>query len=301
MVRTYRVAGHDFAIDFGVDFPFLKEVEMRYGPFELYEQSAELLFDVAISDTEIDCGESSPVYTNQDDVKEGFITFSVFRTLDKSYYFEITQPNSPLVNGRMLLSSDFAKVTLYLSGSDSDRWNTFNTAINLSFQLATACHNTLLFHASAVEYKGSAYLFLGRSGTGKSTHSQMWIKAIDGVTLVNDDHPIVRVDNGNITVYGSPWSGKTHCYKNVHYPLGAIVRIVRAPHNRAIKLSPIESYASIMTSCGGMVWERKLADGRDLAIQAVISQTPCWKMECLPNEDAAVVASAAVTKHRGRE
>jgi hypothetical protein len=167
--------------------------------------------------------------------------------------------------------------------------------VDFCFLLSTAGRNTLLTHASSVIYDGKAYLFLGKSGTGKSTHSRMWQTALDGVVLMNDDHPVLRAEDGIVTAYGSPWSGKTPCYKNISAPLGGIIRIVRAPHNKAVRLAPIQAYASLMTSCSGMTWDRELADGKDRTLQAVVSRTPCWVMECLPDEDAAKVCMSAVT------
>ena len=88
-----------------------------------------------------------------------------------------------------------------------------DNAMMITFALATACADTLLFHASVVSCHGKAYMFLGPSGTGKSTHSQLWIKHIEGSRLINDDNPVVRLqDDGRVMVYGSPWSGKTPCY-----------------------------------------------------------------------------------------
>ena len=77
-------------------------------------------------------------------------------------------------------------------------------------------------------------------------------------------------------------------------PIGGIIRISRAPYNKARRLSIIESYASLMTSFSGMTWEKELADGRDKTIQGIISKVPCWVMECLPDEDAARVCAATV-------
>ena len=112
---------------------------------------------------------------------------------------------------------------------------------------------------------------------------------------MNDDHPVLRVEDGTVTAYGSPWSGKTPCYKNISAPLGGIVRISRAPYNKARRLAPIQAYASLMTSCSGMTWDKDLADGRDRTLQGIVSGTPCWVMECLPDEDAAKVCMEAVT------
>lgn len=101
------------------------------------------------------------------------------------------------------------------------------------FALSTADKGTVLFHAAVVSHEGRGYMFLGPSGTGKSTHASLWLKYIDGTELVNDDNPVVRItDDGQATVFGSPWSGKTPCYRHVSYPLGGIVMLSQAPYNK---------------------------------------------------------------------
>ena len=63
---------------------------------------------------------------------------------------------------------------------------------------------------------------MGKSGTGKSTHSRLWLENVPGATLLNDDNPIVRLTLVGAIVYGSPWSGKTPCYKNESAPLAGV-------------------------------------------------------------------------------
>ena len=297
MKKTYKVAEHCFNIEAGEEFPLWSKMEECYGPFEVHNSDCDNRFTLNVSDYAVNCDQMQLVYSNMENVKDGFITFSIFNDRDNGYYFELRQPYSSETNAYLSLSSDFSKAKIKLAGKTEDKWYTFNAAVNLCYLFSTVNYGTLLFHSSAVEYQGRAYLFLGKSGTGKSTHSRMWLNALNDVVLMNDDHPIVRVwDDGNIIAYGSPWSGKTRCYKNVQAPLGGIIRIVRAPHNKAIRLSPIQSYASIMTSSTGLTWDKNFADNRDRTLQRIISHIPCWNMECLPNEEAAKVCAEAVTK-----
>ena len=292
--RTYKVAGHVFTVSMDEESAIWRRTCEPYGPFEIEEGCDSPLFRMTVGDNDFKGAE--PVYSNLDTVEPGFIGLFVYRS-EAGHHFEFTQPMSGSVNGRLSVSEDFSSATLSLEGSEAEQWLTFNTAVNFCFLLATACHNTVLTHASCVRHKGKAFLFLGKSGTGKSTHSRMWLNALQDVVLMNDDHPVVRVgEDGTATAYGSPWSGKTRCYKNMQAPVGGIIRISRAPYNKARRLSPIESYASLMTSCSGMTWEKKLADGRDRTIQAIIAGVPCWVMECLPDEDAAKVCEKAVTE-----
>ena len=297
MTKTYKVAEHCFSIEAGEDFTLWPMMKECYGPFEVHNSDSDNRFSLAVDDYDVNHDQMKLIYSNMENVKDGFITFSIFNNRDKGYLFEIRQPYASKTNAYLSLNNDFSTAKIKLSGKNEEQWYSFNAAVNLCYLFSTVNFGTLLFHSSAVEYKGRSYLFLGKSGTGKSTHSRMWLSALNDVTLMNDDHPIVRIwEDGNVIAYGSPWSGKTRCYKNIQAPLGGIIRIIRAPHNKAVRLSPIQSYASIMTSSTGLTWEKSFADSRDATLQQIISRIPCWNMECLPNEEAAKVCAEAVTK-----
>ncbi|MDZ4058778.1 MAG: hypothetical protein U1D64_01915, partial [Bacteroidales bacterium] len=49
-------------------------------------------------------------------------------------------------------------------------------------------------HSSAVVYNKSAILFLGESGTGKSTQASLWLRRIAGTKALNDDSPVVSIN-----------------------------------------------------------------------------------------------------------
>lgn len=298
----FNVAGHIFQIrGFGNCKPVQQRYEVPYGPF-VHEGHGSgednLLFDLEIKGDAVAWGAVEKIYSNEKDVEPGYFMMTVYKNGD-GYCFELANHSSDRINARLAVNGDFKSAQLSLHGSGMEQWLLFNTCVNLCYLLSTANQQTLLMHASCVRYKGKAYLFLGKSGTGKSTHSRMWLSALEGVELINDDHPIIRINEaGTVVVYGSPWSGKTNCYKNMEAPAGGIIRIVRAPYNRVRKLSPIQSYGSLITSCSGMTWEKSLADGRDRSIQGVIKSVPCWVMECLPNEDAAMVCAKTVVEEQ---
>ena len=291
---TYKVAGHLFSIE-AEDESFLWPLmEECYGPF-IADDSEERCFSLSVCGPAELPSDAVSVYSNREDVEEGFIALDVFNS-PQGHHFLLTQPSSSEPNGRLTVSLDYSQAKVSLHGTRMEQWLTFTAAVDFCYLLSTACRDTVLTHSSAVLYKGRAYMFLGRSGTGKSTHSRMWLNALEDVVLMNDDHPVVRIrPDGQPVLYGSPWSGKTHCYKNIEAPLGGVIRIARAQHNKARRLSPIQAYASLMTSCSGMTWVKELADGKDRTLQAIVSRTPCWVMECLPDEDAAKVCSEAVT------
>ena len=65
-----------------------------------------------------------------------------------------------------------------------------------------------LLHAAVLEYNGDCYAFLGKSGTGKSTHTGLWLKNLPSAKILNGDKPIISYKDGKFTVYGTPWMGK---------------------------------------------------------------------------------------------
>ena len=173
-----------------------------------------------------------------------------------------------------------------------------NNALMVMFALATACCQTALFHSSVIGYKGRGYMFLGKSGTGKSTHSSLWLRHIEGAELLNDDNPVVRIVNGEARVYGSPWSGKTPCYRNVVMPIGGIVSLSQAPHNAIRRLRSIEAYAALIPSISGKRWDRRIADGLHETENLLATHTQMWHLDCLPNREAALLCCQHVAANQ---
>ena len=66
------------------------------------------------------------------------------------------------------------------------------------FYMKLLKHQGFMIHASAVEKEGKAYLFSAPSGTGKSTHAQLWRQTFKGepIRIINDDKPAVCLQNG---------------------------------------------------------------------------------------------------------
>ena len=215
----------------------------------------------------------------------------------------------------MECSEDFTQGVLHIAADCQDVRFCIDNALMLLFAFRTAPLMTLEMHAAVVvrgsledgavrlqdaslqdaltgyreEAKG--YLFLGHSGTGKSTHARQWLAAFDDAWLLNDDNPILRVmEDGEVRVYGSPWSGKTPCYKNAYARVGGIIKLSQAPHNKMRILSLPEAYAYMLSSASGLKMDRQMADCMYESIKHVITHVKCYHLDCLPNTEAAEVA-----------
>jgi len=206
------------------------------------------------------------------------------------WLFRIAQIADAPVCCEIHMSKDFrqAVVTVLQDIKATTLRFAIDNAVMLLFAFATAHHGILEMHASVVVHEGKARLFLGHSGTGKSTHARQWLAQFHTAYLLNDDNPVLRVDEqGKVWVYGSPWSGKTPCYRNERVPVAAIVQLEQAPQNEIQPLAPAQAYAYMLSSCSGMKVLHEAMDGLHDTISKIVLGTPMFKLRCLPDKAAA--------------
>ncbi|MBP3550495.1 MAG: hypothetical protein J6J57_02480 [Alistipes sp.] len=163
------------------------------------------------------------------------------------------------------------------------------------FGLIMAPLRAIAIHSSVIVKDDCGVLCLGESGTGKSTHTRLWRENIDGARLLNDDSPIIRVIDGKAIVYGSPWSGKTHCYVNKCVPVRALMRLSQAPYNKIYRLPALASIGAILPSCPpAFAYDATLQDEICHTVSDIISSTPVYHLECLPDAAAAQLSYSTI-------
>src|SRR3989338_2574033 len=96
----------------------------------------------------------------------------------------------------------------------------------------------LYLHASANVVSNKTYVFIGKSGTGKSTISKLLSKKY---TKIADDGIFIRKKNKNYYCYMTPFFEKNSFFKKSDkYPLGGIYCLNKSNHFKIIKLQSQE-------------------------------------------------------------
>ena len=235
---------------------------------------------------------------NSADIPECKQTLYTFEYEDVNGTFGRTDAGYSLV----LKPAEESPLTLWVLNGDSLVYLVGNWSLRLlrfamwiGYGLMMLKHDTLAIHSSCIVYKDKAVLFLGESGTGKSTHTRLWREHIEGAMLLNDDSPMIRVEDGKVWAYGSAWSGKTPCYKNERYELKACVRLSQAPYNKIQKLSVLQAYGAIHPSCAPeFAYDERLYDEVSRIIGSILSMVPCYHLACLPNEEACMLSCKTI-------
>jgi hypothetical protein len=200
-------------------------------------------------------------------------------------------------------SKRFTEADIRLHGTSEDTF-VLNNLLMMLYAFMAAPHGVLMMHASVIKHAGHAYLFLGKSGTGKSTHSSLWLKHIPDCELLNDDNPLVKVDavGHHVQVFGSPWSGKTPCYRNEEAAAGAFVRLEQAPFNQISKVKAAPAFSYLYPSCSCLREDAIINSSIINSITKAIEAVPVFHLKCLPNKEAALLCYETVVKGgEGRE
>ena len=285
----YKVAGHLFTIeaqegDIEKQFPTL-------APFKC-NKDGNPLFTITVDNSIIPSWQGQKVGT----FPCPNATFEVYHRESGEYQILILSDNMPCAFVES--NSDYSHYSVTTRGGTELELFGLNNTLMLAYTISSAAHDTLLVHSSVVENNGKAYMFLGKSGQGKSTHSDLWVKYIAGSTLINDDNPVIRIaPDGTPVVYGSPWSGKRPIYKNVHYPIGGFAAIEQEKENCIRKENIPTAFGILLSSMSTMKFDKAIHMKICATISKVLAKLPVHTLGCRPDEEAAKVSSKALGCH----
>lgn len=147
-----------------------------------------------------------------------------------------------------------------------------------------------MLHSSAVAYKGNAYLFSADCGTGKSTHTQLWLKAFgEDARIINDDKPAIRIMDDGIYAFGTPWSGKHNINEDIKVPVKGICFLHRSDKNEIKRITAKEVVPEMMKQMQRPTDIARI-DKLFESMETVLERVPIYRLGCNMDLEAAHVA-----------
>lgn len=149
--------------------------------------------------------------------------------------------------------------------------------------------NGMLLHSSCVVYENKAYLFSAPCGTGKSTHTSIWLKRFPDSYILNDDKPALRITENGVYAYGTPFSGKTDLNVNATVPVQGICILNRDKTNHIEPVNADDSLFNILNQTVRPINE----DAMDMLLSTldnILKKVPVYRLFCNMELDAADVA-----------
>jgi hypothetical protein len=301
MVTTtfFRIGSLDIAVNTSSLLPELQQLLPSFTPFVSAQPEQDVALTVTIRSEEEEVSESAltaPTTSLTSFEWEGARCYIEVCADDPScHVLRIVPPVGKEYT--TYCRHRFTEADIYLHRKPEDTF-VLNNLLMMLYAFIAAPHGVLMMHASVIKHAGHAYLFLGKSGTGKSTHSSLWLKHIPDCELLNDDNPLVKVEavGQHVQVFGSPWSGKTPCYRNEEAAAGAFVRLEQAPFNQISKVKAAPAFSYLYPSCSCLREDAAINSAIIDSVTAAISIIPVYHLKCLPDKEAAMMCYEAVRK-----
>ena len=264
-------------INIKIESDIFWDVSDKYKIFEITQTNPDVIFKID-SEHQIEFSHFNSVF--KDDLLE---IFQYDEEIVKVMYDDL---ESKEIDWCMHLSKD-NKYTLYLYKKEIHNLKAFSILYFLELSLFLIKNNSMMLHASVVDYKGKGILFTAPSGTGKSTQAFLWEKELEA-EIINGDRAIIRKLD-NYEVYGSPLAGSSNIYKNKKVPLRTIVVLRQAKYNKIKKISLREAYIYLMSEFSVSPWNKAVVDEQSKWVLQLIKEVPVYMLECLPNEEAVKI------------
>ena len=195
------------------------------------------------------------------------------------------------------LSCDGTRANLYYIGAceKSDKTNIKSElfhAIRMIFLYHVSFKGMFAIHSASLLYKEKAWLFSGQSGTGKSTHTNLWHKNFD-TPLINGDVNLVSIAGDTPMVHGTPWCGTSGIYDNKSYTLGGITLLKQSLENKVNTLSLPHKQLLVNQRIISPSWTEEMFDRNWDNTCLAVSDIFVSQLECRPDDDAALVKKKA--------
>lgn len=153
----------------------------------------------------------------------------------------------------------------------------------------------IMLHSSAVVVDDRAYLFTAPCGTGKSTHTALYLREFgERAYILNDDKPAVRFEDGKFYAYGTPWSGKDDISANRRVPIAGICVITRADKNEISRIGGKAAILGIYSQTMHPLSE-KYMDKVLSTVEKIIETVPIWSLSCNMDPEAARLSYEAMS------
>lgn len=150
-------------------------------------------------------------------------------------------------------------------------------------------HDGILLHSSCVVKDNKAYLFSAPSGTGKSTHTTLWLEEFKDAYILNDDKPAIIYKDNTLYAAGTPFSGKHDISRNLLVPIQGICFLERSETNWIKEIDKKQAIFEILNQTERVPYKEDMSLILH-HISNIVSNITVHKMGCNISKEAVYTA-----------
>jgi hypothetical protein len=189
--------------------------------------------------------------------------------------------------GRIDLGGTPMRARFRISG---DRY-ALEACVRVALSVALPRHGALILHASAVKWRGTAHVFTGVSGAGKSTIAVM-LDTLPGCERLADELLVIARAGDGWDVLVPPFLGIDGLPRGDRAPLASIDLLVQAPMHRRAALAPAEALRELLRHVVVYAAEPDTT-ARVLALtSALVAGVACHRLEFAKDPSVGAILGA---------
>lgn len=183
------------------------------------------------------------------------------------------------------IDSDFKNVKFFmLAKKDKFSWMATDVIydfLQILFLVYFAKTNRGIFlHACAIKLNNEGFVFVGKSGTGKTTLAKLWNK-YTSTEILNDDRIIVRKFGKEFYIYGCPWHGAFSDYLKGKMSPAKLKRIFFIHHsakNTLKKLDFSDAFKLMYPAIFPVFWDRRSLKNTLFFLKNLLRKVECFSL-----------------------
>lgn len=181
-------------------------------------------------------------------------------------------------------SADCSRATVYCE-HENYMYYICGPVGEIIFRNALIQRGGMVIHASGIDYRGNGVFFSAPAGTGKTTHSNLWVEHA-GASIINGDRPPILVREDGFFLCGSPWSGSSPVFENKIIPLRAMVFLARARENSVERLDARNALMLMAPRCFLPYYNKKAMGKAMDNVEKIIAGVESYLLKCTPEKEA---------------
>jgi hypothetical protein len=221
-------------------------------------------------------------------------TWRLYETDDR-FHFDFSAPfygEQPY--RRLWVNGGFTKATIQLNASCAERSSYPGVALSYPLDELLVMHylaheSAIELHAAGIVHQGGiANLFVGHSGSGKSTTTRLWTEHED-VEVLSDDRIIVRLDASSparMRIYGTPWHGEAMYASPNSAPLARIFILQHGYGNIITPLTPSQAVAELFARGFVPFHRHEYVDSALVFLEELANAVPVYRYAFEPDQRA---------------
>lgn len=213
--------------------------------------------------------------------------------IDAGVQYVLLFPNKVHIE-EIHLSKDAALADIYCYPPYTDTFREeFFHAIRFTFLYLAQKHRMVVLHSASVLYREKAWLFSGPSGTGKSTHTNLWHDLFQ-VPLLNGDLNVLALEDGQPVIHGLPWCGTSGICDPASYPLGGVILLRQAGEDRLEELSADRKRLLVLQRLISPTWTPEMFSANLDLVEELADKIYIARLHCTKNISAVEVMKEGI-------